>query len=449
MTQTSLVQWIILSVLSIFFFLISPRAKTFSTFFSANAKDGAPPNSFLLILSLVISWIMAKSVINAAGLGQSIGILGGIGYAVYYLSFLVAGFFIYQLRTQGGFSSIHSFLSTKYGRHAVILFTVLIGLRLFNEVWSNTIIIGSYFGEQGSIPYYLAIFLFSGLTLLYALKGGLRSSLITDSIQFLIFSSFLIIILGMILPNSNGGISQVLIQEESTQRAGINFILLAFIQVFSYPFHDPVLTDRAFLVSPQKTLKSFAIASVIGVICIVLFSMIGVYARINHLEGEPTLAVSKILGPYGLLLINLIMLSSAGSTLDSTLSSFSKLWVIDLKLGSKPLVHGRWAMVTVMIIGLIPVFFNPKVLDATTISGTMVLGLAPIFVLWNMKVRKTAFAWVVCLGIVGGLVYALKLFPTQWVFIDGKYGDILSINVLTTALCFIVYVALREKEIYA
>jgi hypothetical protein len=36
---------------------------------------------------------------------------------------------------------------------------------------------------------------------------------------------------------------------------GLNFFC-SIIQSFSYPFHDPVLTDRAFIASPKVT-KSF------------------------------------------------------------------------------------------------------------------------------------------------------------------------------------------------
>ncbi|MEZ4932144.1 MAG: hypothetical protein R2788_08510 [Saprospiraceae bacterium] len=42
---------------------------------------------------------------------------------------------------------------------------------MFNEVWSNTMVIGSYFGEQGSSGYYSSILVFTALTLLYTLKG--------------------------------------------------------------------------------------------------------------------------------------------------------------------------------------------------------------------------------------------------------------------------------------
>ena len=46
---------------------------------------------------------------------------------------------------------------------------------------------GSYFGEVGSAQFYWSIVIFTALTLAYVLKGGLRSSLLTDAIQMLLF----------------------------------------------------------------------------------------------------------------------------------------------------------------------------------------------------------------------------------------------------------------------
>ena len=67
------------------FFFLSPLSTTAKEFFAAQGKEGKEPGMFMLITSLVISWIFAKSITNAADLGMSYGIVGGVGYGVYYL----------------------------------------------------------------------------------------------------------------------------------------------------------------------------------------------------------------------------------------------------------------------------------------------------------------------------------------------------------------------------
>ena len=106
-------QWILIISSSVILYFLSPLAKTTDEFFKAVHKKKAP-NTLVLTGSLIISWIFAKSITNAANLGLSFGIVGGVAYAGYYLSFAVAGIIIYQLRTKGNFKSIHHFLTTKF-----------------------------------------------------------------------------------------------------------------------------------------------------------------------------------------------------------------------------------------------------------------------------------------------------------------------------------------------
>lgn len=433
-------QWTILLLFGIGFYFLAPHAKTVASFFAAQSKKGGQPGMLMLTASLVISWIFAKSITNAANLGLAFGFVGGIAYAVYYLSFIVAGIVIYQLRVKGKFKSIHHFLESKFGKSAVLVFSLLIGFRLFNEVWSNTMVIGSYFGDAGSNSYYTSILVFTALTLVYTLKGGLSSSLLTDAIQMIFFGILLFVLLGYILPDKESSIGGFLSSGSWTMAAGVNLVLAAFLQIFSYPFHDPVLTDRGFISSPKITLKSFIWASVIGFICIALFSFVGVFAQTKGLEGQATVEVGKLLGVTAMLVMNFIMVTSAASTLDSAFSSFSKLVVIDLKGKKEPTVKkGRIAMIIITVAGTLPVFMNPEILSATTISGTMVMGLAPVFILWKRKATGLSFHLPVWFGVFVGILLATDTFPDNLIYTDGKYAALLWANAWGLLICFILH----------
>ena len=424
------------------FFFIAPLSKTADEFFAAKKADGKEPGMILLAASLVISWIFAKSITNAANLGMEFGMVGSVAYGAYYVSFVVAGWIIYQLRVQGGFKSIHQFLQSRFGRSAVSLFSILICIRLFNEVWSNTMVIGSYFGSAGSSPYILSIIVVTLLTLAYTMKGGMRSSLLTDAIQMFFFGLMLLIILALIMPDKDVSVGSMITSGEWKLESGINLLLAALLQCLSYPFHDPVLTDRGFISSPKITLRSFFIASIVGFFCIVLFSFVGIYASAKGLVGQAPVEVAKLMGLTGLLTINLIMITSAASTLDSTFSSFSKLVVIDLgKEGMRTVSRGRWMMVLLVIVGTLPVFFNPEILSATTVSGTMVMGLAPVFLLWKLKAPPISFQLPVWFGIIVGILLALDLIPNQVIFSEGRYASLLWANVWGLLICFVLYLA--------
>ncbi|MEZ5043616.1 MAG: sodium:solute symporter [Saprospiraceae bacterium] len=435
----TLLQWLLVIGSSLALFWIAPNAKSVNDFFKGSRKDRSP-NFWLLTSSLVISWLFAKSITNAANLGLSFGIVGGLAYAAYYLSFVVAGIVIYQLRSKGGFKSIHHFLETKYGFGAIALFSLLIGIRLFNEVWSNTIVIGSYFGEVGTKPYYSAILVFTFLTLAYSIKGGMSSSILTDLIQMVLFGLILVVLLVIIIPKTDGGAMRYVKTGVWSWGMGLNLLWVAIIQSLSYPFHDPVMTDRGFIADKTTTLRSFIAAFGIGAICILLFSFIGIYGQLEGVEGQAAVGVAKLLGVPMMLLINFIMITSAASTLDSTFSSFSKLIHLDLKKEGNPsLSGGRKSMIIITILGTIPVFLKPEILTATTVSGTMVIGLAPVFLFWFLDAPKFSFYGAVGAGLGMGVVVALGLYPTSWHFTGGKYADLLSANIIGSLACFFMF----------
>lgn len=434
-------QWIILTAFGLGFIFIAPVSRTLTSFFSAESGKGRQPGMLMLTSSLVISWIFAKSITNAANLGMAYGFVGGLGYATYYLSFAVAGVVIYRMRTKGGFTSLHEFLQGRFGRTAVVVFSLLVGFRLFNEVWSNTMVIGSYFGDKGSEGYYWSILVFTGLTLVYTLRGGLRSSLLTDAIQMVFFGVLLFVLLGIILNDESHGVSDYVTSGKWEMAAGLNLMFAALIQVFSYPFHDSVMTDRGFISNPKTTLRSFLLAAVIGVICLALFSFVGIFARFQGFEnGDAAVQVGQLLGVATMLMMNFIMITSAASTLDSAFSSFSKLVVLDLGNKHKATVQkGRLAMVALVVVGTLPVFAGPEILSATTVSGTMVMGLAPVFLLWRMDAPPVSFHLSVGAGIVVGVSLALGWLPESMILFEGKYGDLLSANLWGSAACFLLF----------
>ncbi len=437
-SSIGVLQWGLVLLSSLAFILLSPLAKNTEQFFKAQVNHKAP-NAFMLMGSLVISWIFAKSITNAANLGLAYGLVGGVAYAAYYLSFIVAGYVIYHMRTKGGFTSIHEFLTTRFGKGAMLLFSILIAIRLFNEVWSNTMVIGSYFGEMGSLPYYSSILVFTVLTLAYALKGGLSSSIFTDVIQMVLFAILLFVVLGTIFSSeSDFTPATVVASGEWKWEMGVNLLLAAVLQSFSYPFHDPVLTDRGFISKPKTTLKAFLWAGLVGGLCIILFSIIGVYAQHQHMEGQAAVQVARAFGAIILLIINFILITSAASTLDSTFSSFSKLATLDLNLGTS-LSFGRWAMVVIAILGTLPIFMDAEILSATTISGTMVIGLTPVFVLWKKEVSSTNYYLSVIGGLVFGFLLVFEVFPKALIFTDGKYADLLWVNFWGILVCFLLY----------
>jgi SSS family solute:Na+ symporter len=268
---------------------------------------------------------------------------------------------------------------------------IAIAIRLINEVWSNTKVFSLYFGSEGSPAYWLAALVVTVFTVYYSLLGGLRSSLLTDGAQMLLAAVLLVVILSTLGP---GLVTQGFpVVDADTRVAGLTFCGLALVQVLSYPFHDPVMTDRAFITGPRTMVKAFIWAGLVSGGFILLFSTVGLYARAFGVEGSPSLNVPALFGLPMLLVFNAIMLTSAGSTLDSTFSSVAKLGARDWS-NRKGHAHRNPSLRGALVDcghcpagqrALLSIYLGdrvgPAIIAATTISGTMVMGLAPIFLL--------------------------------------------------------------------
>ena len=105
----------------------------------------------------------------------------------------------------------------------------------------------------------------------------------------------------------------------------------------------------------------------------------------------------------------------------------------------KTVTFGRLSMIVLAVLGTIPVFLNAEILSATTISGTMIIGLTPVFLFWNMKVPRISFYLSVLTGLLFGFLLVFNWFPNELQFTNGKYADLLWVNVWGITTCIILY----------
>lgn len=440
--ETGLAFWGFLAVYGLLMYALSPSARDHSGFFRGTDGRGQAASRWALTASIFISWIFAKSVTNAANLGAQYGVVGGLAYATYWLSIPVAGFVIYRLRTRHGATSLVGFLMGRYGRWAALAFSLAILIRLYNEVWSNTAVVGGYYGPTGTYAFIGAALLFTAATLLYSVKGGLRSSIFTDVIQTAIFALFVGLVLATVLPVH--GLPTLLSTGQFRLDAGVDLLLVALLQVLSYPFHDPVLTDRGFITEEKAMLRAFVIAGVAGFLCILLFSLVGVHAKLEGLavgDNVPA-AVAGTLGLGAFFFMTVVMVASAGSTLDSTFSSLAKSVAQELPLlagRAEPagaVALGTWTMVVFAVLGNLPMIAGTDILKATTVSGTMVIGLAPVFLLHRLVgYSPWSFHLSFWTGIGLGVLLAAGLIPAGWAIGSGKHALLLGTNLYGLILC--------------
>eukprot|EP00775_Hariotina_reticulata_P012830 gene12830-12958_t len=395
----------------------------------SDSKKSATDASNLLVLSssAFVSWIFAKGILNTSTLGASFGVVGGLAYSAWFVAFFSVAFVAYYSRTRHGYRSLPQAIHARYGGLAAMAFGLAVAYRLEQEVWSNSLVVASFYGPVGSGHWWAAAIVSTAIPAFYCFTGGMRASLFTDVFQ----------------------------------------------GALSYPYFDPVLTDRAFLGEPGTMVRAFVAGGIMAILFIFLFSFVGIFGAMaavlrpetvpcdiyaGMLGGQPA-AVAKYFGTAVFSIVNLIFLISSCTVLDSTFASTSKLFGPEL-MGSitrgRPLPPqmatqrhawaGRIAIVLMAAVGTLPLIAGPSALDATTISGTMVVGLGPpIFFLTFIKgYRPLVFHIPFWCGVAFGIVMQLSNSPCCKDFMNvsgfkignGHYALLLGFNVVSTVCCW-------------
>ena len=428
---------ILIGVIALVSILMSSKAENEATFFHGKSAQGEQPGLLTLTFSQVTTWIFARSLMNAAILGFYYGLWGTLAYAAYYLSFLTGARIVDSLRFRHGYSSIQDFLAARFGRTGTSCYNFVIGVRLISEVFANLLVIGIIFGVAGSTGYTVTILAFAAVTLLYSMLGGLHASLRTDLFQMLVFLVTLVVLLIMTLSNTSFSFADLGFKPFMIGDPGPILLMVALLQVWSYPMHDPVMMDRGFLADRETTRRSFLHATWISVICIIAFGSLGIFAGANAAVGESMNAVLlRILGEMPMLLFSAALVISAMSTLDSTLSSSAKLVAVDMKLVEPSLFNGRASMAVFMLLGVAFVFTNNKDLfSAVAVSGTASMYLAPVifFSLWGGRDDIPVWSYLATfiLAIGGALLYFTESSGYSMMLGDAhKYTKLLGISLV-------------------
>lgn len=405
--------WLIalVSCLALISILISRRVTNTNSFYSGHSDSGVAPGLLTLTFSQVTTWIFARSLLNAAILGFYYGIWGALAYAAYYLSFLTGGKIIDHLRFEQGYRSVQEFLHDHFGLWGTGCYNFVIGVRLISEVFANLLVIGILFGVAGSEPYTLAVIGLAAVTLIYSMMGGLHASLRTDFFQMIIFLVVLVFLILIAFGDGHYSSEMFAFKPFDITEPGPILLMVALLQVWSYPMHDPVMMDRGFIADRDTTRRSFKHAAWISSLCIIAFGSLGVVAGVNAEDGESMNAVlSRLLGETPMFLFSATLIISAMSTLDSTLTSSAKMIVKDMRIMPLSLKSGRIVMSLFMLAGLALVFVgNKDLFSAVAVSGTASMYLVPviIFSLWGKQKQIPLWSYIgsFTLAITGAVLY--------------------------------------------
>ena len=429
--------------------LVAPRRATVEGFFGGANAAGRAPGLWVLVLSQVTTWIFARSLMNAAILGYFYGIAGTLAYAAYYGSFLTGGFIVGHLR-RGGARSVQDWLSGQFGRSGTAAYNFVIALRLLSEVFANLLVVALIFEAVWPGSGTLAVLIVAALGFGYSAWGGLSAALRTDVVQMLVFLVVFGLALGALLLSPGFELGAVLSAPGvSGPYNGWVLLVVALLQVFSYPAHDPVMMDRGFLADEATTRASFLHAFWISTLCIIGFGFFGIQASLTGAAYE-----GELIGTWGLMFpgwifvaLMLSLLVSALSTLDSALASAARLMVEEWRIAPRSLMGGRLVMAGFMILGaLLTLWGNATLFDAVAVSGTASMFLTPVLLVGLVAGRRIA-VWSYLAAFAAAMLGATVYFARGWAPVAAllpeghKYEQLLAICVLVLIAGFAAVLA--------
>lgn len=429
--------------------LVAPRRATVEGFFGGANAAGRAPGLWVLVLSQVTTWIFARSLMNAAILGYFYGIAGTLAYAAYYGSFLTGGFIVGHLR-RGGARSVQDWLSGQFGGAGTAAYNLVIGLRLLSEVFANLLVVALIFEAVWPGSGTLAVLIVAALGFGYSAWGGLSAALRTDVVQMLVFLVVFGLALGALLLSPGFELGAVLSAPGvSGPYNGWVLLVVALLQVFSYPAHDPVMMDRGFLADEATTRASFLHAFWISTLCIIGFGFFGIQASLTGAAYE-----GGLIGTWGLMFpgwifvaLMLSLLVSALSTLDSALASAARLMVEEWRIAPRSLMGGRLVMAGFMIMGaLLTLWGNATLFDAVAVSGTASMFLTPVLLVGLVAGRRIA-VWSYLAAFAAAMLGATVYFARGWAPVAAllpeghKYEQLLAICVLVLIAGFAAVLA--------
>ena len=432
--------------------LVAPRRVSVEGFFGGQTSTGQAPSLLTLVLSQVTTWIFARSLMNAAILGYFYGMVGTLAYAAYYGSFLTGGFVVARLRA-GGAGSVQDWLNTRFGTLGTSCYNLVIALRLLSEVFANLIVVGLIFSAvlpEMALAKELSILLVALLGLAYSAWGGLSAALRTDVLQMSVFLVVFVVAFIAMLVSPGFELGAVLTaQGTAGSYNGWVLMAVAALQVFSYPVHDPVMMDRGFLADEKTTKRSFLHAFWLSSLCIIAFGMFGIQASLVGAEYEGQL-IGTWAGMFpawifGALLVSLLV--SALSTLDSALSSASRLCVEELGIAPRSLNGGRIVMVFFMLAGAaLTLWGNATLFDAVAVSGTASMFLTPVLIVGLVMGRQIAlWSYLTAFGtaFIGAVLYFARAstWATALLPQGHKYEQLLAICVVVLIVGFVAVLA--------
>ncbi len=339
-TQSSAI--ILTLAISILFLIIgllySKKYQGLNNYLVASRSVGTFSLTASLVASALGAWILfgPASAATWGGIGAVIGYSLGTAFPLFALIYLGKKFRDKYPRGKSLIEVIRYRFGSQLFKLILFLSIFYMSIFLTAEVTAVSILINYISGTNLWITASIVII----SSLLYTLYGGLRASIFTDNIQFIVFCLLLLISFSYLISLNSNEFSLEFIKQNKPNLLSINYLpnftagLTFFIAVAATNLFHQGNWQRVYAAKDSRVLKSSLIYSFLIIIPIVfLMGFTGLIATSQNSNVVPDLAFFSLLLRDNALFLSIIIIilaiSLTVSSIDTLVNAISSLIIVD------------------------------------------------------------------------------------------------------------------------
>ena len=318
--------------------LYSKKYQGLNNYLVASRSVGTFSLTTSLVASALGAWILfgPASAATWGGIGAVIGYSLGTAFPLFTLIYLGKKFRDKYPRSKSLIEVVRHRFGSQLFKLILFLSIFYMSIFLIAEVTAVSILINYISGTDLWITASIVII----SSLLYTLYGGLRASIFTDNIQFIVFGLLLIISFSYLISLNSNEFSFEFIKQNKPNLLSFNYLpnftagLTFFIAVAATNLFHQGNWQRVYAAKDNKVLKSSLIFSFLIIIPIVfLMGFTGLIATSQNSNLIPDLAFFSLLLKENALFLSIIIIilaiSLTVSSIDTLVNAISSLIIVD------------------------------------------------------------------------------------------------------------------------
>lgn len=399
-------------------------------YISARGSLGGLSATATTVASVAGAWVLFSPA-EAATWAGLVAVVGyAIGQAGPIIAFLVIGPRIRALMPQG--HSLAEFVWYRFGRPMYAVTLAIMILYMFTFLAAEMGASARAVGLVTGAPLAITLLLVGGATLAYAAYGGLRTSIFTDKIQFLLIMPLLVVIFAIAIAEIGGWDAAFQPLQESNPQLlsmsytpGIEFGITLIIAITAANLFHQGFWQRVYAAKGVTELRTgFLLAAILVIPMIIAGGLFGLWAvgqDLINAENPGSIALfvlaMEFLPPWALIALVILAMMLVMSSMDTLLNGIASVITSDIPrirkgiVGQPLLRFSRWVTVILILPAALVGWAFDSVLYLFLIADLVCAGaMIPVFLgMYSAKFHGSGAIVSSLTGIAAGAIF----FPTR------------------------------------